>query len=178
MTVSHAIVILLILTCQLAPKSNSHISHPLLQLYKYQCNFYTVSQFNFVQQCIQISTRINSSSVHTYICVCFIRNTSNIQHRETPKLRSSFVLCLTKVPGLPSNHYAPPPENSLVLQKGTHYGWNIFEYEFFHIRIKLISRIQPKLKSNRFLWHPIQNNFLKLHCKFRMYKTRFNFKLK
>ena len=40
-------------------------------------------QFNFVQQCIQISTRINSSSVHMYICVCFIQNqynTSNIQH--------------------------------------------------------------------------------------------------
>ena len=34
-------------------------------------------QINFVQQCIQISTRINSSSVHTYICVCFIRNVSN-----------------------------------------------------------------------------------------------------
>ena len=37
-------------------------------------------QFNFVQQCIQIPTRINSTSVHTYICVCFIRNVSNIQH--------------------------------------------------------------------------------------------------
>ena len=35
--------------------------------------------FNIVQQSIQISTRINSSSVHTYICVCFIRNVSNIQ---------------------------------------------------------------------------------------------------
>ena len=28
-------------------------------------------QFQLVQQCIQISTRINSSSVHTYIFVCF-----------------------------------------------------------------------------------------------------------
>ena len=27
-------------------------------------------QFQLVQQCIQISTRINSSSVHTYIFVC------------------------------------------------------------------------------------------------------------
>ena len=36
-------------------------------------------QFNFVQQCIQISTRINSTNVHMYICVCFIRNVSNIQ---------------------------------------------------------------------------------------------------
>ena len=30
------------------------------------------NHINFVQQCIQISTRINSSSEHTYIC--FIRN--------------------------------------------------------------------------------------------------------
>ena len=36
-------------------------------------------KFNFVQQCIQISTRINSTSVHTYICVCFIRNVSSIR---------------------------------------------------------------------------------------------------
>ena len=34
-------------------------------------------QFNFVQQCIQISTRINSSNVHTYIRACFIRNYFN-----------------------------------------------------------------------------------------------------
>ena len=27
--------------------------------------------FQLAQQCIQISTRINSSSVHTYIFVCF-----------------------------------------------------------------------------------------------------------
>ena len=31
-----------------------------------------------VQQCIQISTRINSSSVHTYIFVCFIRNSLRV----------------------------------------------------------------------------------------------------
>ena len=36
-------------------------------------------QFDFVQQCIQISTRINSTSVHMYICVCFIRNVSSIR---------------------------------------------------------------------------------------------------
>ena len=34
-------------------------------------------QFQLVQKCIQISPRINSSSVHTYIFVCFIRNHSN-----------------------------------------------------------------------------------------------------
>ena len=81
MTVSHVIVILLILTCQLAPKSNSHISQSFVaSVYKpafFQC--YSL-QLQLVQQCIQISTRINSTSVHTYIFVCFIRNVSNIQH--------------------------------------------------------------------------------------------------
>ena len=73
MTVSHAIVILLTLTCQLTPKSNSHISLLLLRLY---INYSIFNAIHFspasctVQQCIQISTRINSSSVHTYIFVC------------------------------------------------------------------------------------------------------------
>ena len=40
-------------------------------------HFSNVIQFNFVQQCIQISTRINSTSVHTYIFICFIRNLFN-----------------------------------------------------------------------------------------------------
>ena len=78
MTVSHVIVILLILTCQLAPKSNSHISQSFVaSVYKpafFQCYSVPCSvqvQFNFVQQCIQISTRINSTSVHTYILRLF-----------------------------------------------------------------------------------------------------------
>ena len=36
------------------------------------------NQFQLAQQCIQISTRINSSSVHTYIFVCFIRNSLRV----------------------------------------------------------------------------------------------------
>ena len=75
MTVSHAIVILLILTCQLAPKSNSHISHPLMRLYKYQYSF-NATHFNFVQQCIQISTRINSSM--------YIRTSSFVSFKTYP----------------------------------------------------------------------------------------------
>ena len=72
MTVSHAIVILLTLTCQLTPKSNSHISLPLLRLYiNYSISNaiqftslqlrvqYSTVQLQLVQQCIQISTRIN-----------------------------------------------------------------------------------------------------------------------
>ena len=77
MTVSHVIVILLILTCQLTPKSNSHISLPLLRLY-INYSISNAIQFIHVQQCIQISTRINSSSVHTYIFVCFIRNSLRV----------------------------------------------------------------------------------------------------
>ena len=73
MTVSHAIVILFILTCQLTPKSNSHVSHSFVaSVYKaafFQCLFSTssVPVSCTVQQCIQISTRINSSMyiVHT-----------------------------------------------------------------------------------------------------------------
>ena len=69
-TVSHAIVILLTLTCQLAPKSNSHISQSFVASV-YKPAFSMHLHFNFVQQCIQISTRINSSSVHTYIFSLF-----------------------------------------------------------------------------------------------------------
>ena len=91
MTVFHANVILLTLTCQLAPKSNSDISQSFVaSVYKpafFQCS--TVQEFNFVQQCIQISTRINSSSVHMYIFVCFIRNISNIQQTAPLFLNTS-----------------------------------------------------------------------------------------
>ena len=70
MTVSHAIVILLTLTCQLTPKSNSHISLPLVaivyKLQHFQCLFTSNLQSN-----VSRSTRINSSSVYTYIFVCF-----------------------------------------------------------------------------------------------------------
>ena len=69
MTVSHAIVILLILTCQLTPKSNSHISQSFVaSVYKpafFQCSSSPVSYT--VQQCIQISTRINSSMYIVHI---------------------------------------------------------------------------------------------------------------
>ena len=52
---------------------------PLLRVYINQHSSNAI-QFNFihVQQCIQISTRINSSSVHMYIFVCFIRNSLRV----------------------------------------------------------------------------------------------------
>ena len=52
---------------------------PLLRVFINQHSSNAI-QFNFihVQQCIQISTRINSSSVHTYIFVCFIRNSLRV----------------------------------------------------------------------------------------------------
>ena len=78
MTVSHAIVILLTLTCQLAPKSNSHISQSFVaSVYEpafFQCLFSSrvqLQDFNTVQQCIQISTRIKFFNVHTYILRLF-----------------------------------------------------------------------------------------------------------
>ena len=49
---------------------NLILSHPLLRLY-ITTAFSNANQFQLAQQCIQISTRINSSSVHTYIFVCF-----------------------------------------------------------------------------------------------------------
>ena len=77
MTVSHAIVILLTLTCQLTPKSNSHISLPLLRLYINYSIFQCISTSNLYSN-VTTSTRINSSSVHTYIFVCFIRNSLRV----------------------------------------------------------------------------------------------------
>ena len=56
-THSHVIVILCIIPCQVTISSInyiSHISHPLLWLYKYQCNFQSVSQFHLVHQQAQI----------------------------------------------------------------------------------------------------------------------------
>ena len=53
-TVSHAIVILLTLTCQLAPKSNSHISQSFVASV-YKPAFSNVHHsLHLVQQCIQI----------------------------------------------------------------------------------------------------------------------------
>ena len=52
---------------------------------QFDVQFHT--RFQLVQQCIQISTRINSSNIHTYICVCFIRNVSNIQQVGPAKVK-------------------------------------------------------------------------------------------
>ena len=52
---------------------NLILSHPLLRLY-INYSISNANQFQLVQQCIQISTRINSSMyIRTYF-VCFIRN--------------------------------------------------------------------------------------------------------
>ena len=49
---------------------NLILSCPLLRLY-INYSISNANHFQLAQQCIQISTRINSSSVHTYIFVCF-----------------------------------------------------------------------------------------------------------
>ena len=50
---------------------------------------------------------------------------------------------------------------------------------------RLNSHFKPKFTSNKLLWHSIEFSVklklefsvkLKLECKFKMYKTRFNFK--
>ena len=49
---------------------NQHSSNAYSVQLQFRVQYSTV-QFQLAQQCIQISTRINSSSVHTYIFVCF-----------------------------------------------------------------------------------------------------------
>ena len=49
---------------------NLILSYPLLRLY-INYSISNANHFQLAQQCIQISTRINSSSVHTYIFICF-----------------------------------------------------------------------------------------------------------
>ena len=82
LTVSHFSEILSVLICQLAPKSNSHISQSFVRVvYKLLHSSYAYSVRHTRLQCIQISTRINSSSVHTYILRLFhSKRQSNIQH--------------------------------------------------------------------------------------------------
>ena len=83
LTGSHTIVILFTTQCQLYIWGQSHpFSSIVAIVYKLQWNpcYFTLSLYSNVTT----STRINSSSVHMYICVCFIRNqyntSSSIQH--------------------------------------------------------------------------------------------------
>ena len=78
-TVSQFIVILLILTCQLAPKSNSHISQSFVASVYKPTFFQCYSRLQLVQQCIQISTRINSSMYIRTSFVCSTLHVSSIR---------------------------------------------------------------------------------------------------
>ena len=69
MTVSHVIVILIVNRLLRAILT---FLNPLLHLYKYQCTFHQYS-VQLVQQCIQISTRINSSNC-TYVHTCLFHS--------------------------------------------------------------------------------------------------------
>ena len=76
MTGSHTIVILFTTQCQLYIWGQSHpFSSIVAFVYKllHSLCIFTSSMYSNVTT----STRINSSSVHTYICVCFIRNHYN-----------------------------------------------------------------------------------------------------
>ena len=135
MTVSHAIVILLTLTCQLTPKSNSHISLLLLRLYiNYSifnaihftptpCTVQYSSSFNFVQQCIQISTRINSSSVHTYIFVCStLRVILQGFVTQNATTKSTYIILYPKIHSLLLSYALCTFEQKLVSRKRAHCG--------------------------------------------------------
>ena len=77
LTGSHFIVILFTLQCQLYIWERSHPFSSIVAFVYKLLYIPCIFSSNLLQQCIQISTRINSSSVHTYICVCFIRNSYN-----------------------------------------------------------------------------------------------------
>ena len=71
-------------------KTISHLAQAMVHVYKYQCIFHCnhfSTNFNFMQQCIQISTRINSSMyIHTPAFVSFetypIFNNNGIYQNE------------------------------------------------------------------------------------------------
>ena len=67
-SVVHLRVILTYLIPLLRVYINQHSSNAYSVQFRVQ---YSAVQFQLTQQCIQISTRINYSSVHTYIFVCF-----------------------------------------------------------------------------------------------------------
>ena len=69
--------------CQLLPKSISHISHPLLCLYKYQCNFQWLSSTSTLYSNEATLITINSQSVH--LCL-FHSKLSNIQQKQKCEL--------------------------------------------------------------------------------------------
>ena len=83
LTGSHVIVILFTLKCQLYIWEQSHpFSSIVAFVYKLLWFPYRITSSMYSN--VTTSTRINSSSVHTYICVCFIRNqynTSSFLHR-------------------------------------------------------------------------------------------------
>ena len=69
-----SIVHLRVILTYLIPLLRVYINYSISNAYSVQLRV----QYSTVQQCIQISTRINSSSVHTYIFVCFIRNSLRV----------------------------------------------------------------------------------------------------
>ena len=71
------IVILFILQCQLYFKSNLILSLLLLCVYINYCISMHIHFSSSTYSNVTTSTRINSSSVDMYICVCFIRNQYN-----------------------------------------------------------------------------------------------------
>ena len=100
-------------------------------------------QFNFVQQCIQISTRINSTSVHTYICVCFIRNVSSIR---------IYILIDPRFNTLVSSNLLTCPEILQLFQKSDWFpSWTRIHGWFFGSSMLKILHVTESI-YHTFLW--------------------------
>ena len=76
LTGSHFIVILFTLQCQLYICEQSHPFSSIVAFVYKLLHIPCIFTSNLYSN-VTTSTRINSSSVHTYICVCFIRNQYN-----------------------------------------------------------------------------------------------------
>ena len=76
LTGSHFIVILFTTQCQLYIWELSHPFSPIVA-FVYKLLWFPYLTTSSMYSNVTTSTRINSSSVHTYICVCFIQNRYN-----------------------------------------------------------------------------------------------------
>ena len=176
-TLSHAIVILL------NSSSVNYFLSAILTFLTHCCDCINTSvnsvqylHFNFVQQCIQISTRINSTSVHMYICVCFFQNVSNIQHcwplkplwysvhLHVDPLHDTVTMIVT------SEMYEKKIQKSLWQRLiGNQYHWHFENIRCYNVEFYMCS-IQHNMaqvweESPPPPWHPVsfQNTIILMH---------------
>ena len=118
---------------------------------------------------VTTSTRINSTSVHTYICVCFIQNVSNFQHGvrieavfaslqqgEHTELNPSCILQFCMI------EFSKEEEKR---SKDSYY--SVFEYSVFQ-SVSSISTHNPRKGQN---FQDISKEYYKAHPAHRNYST-------